>query len=181
METATLAKTLANSEIKNIITAVGTGIEPKFEYEKLRYGKIIIMTDADVDGAHICSLLLTFFFRHMKTLIEKGHLYIAQPPLYRIDSGKQMFYALDEEEKNRIVEKLNGANYEIGRFKGLGEMPAKDLKQTTMDKKLRSLIRVTLNEKDTTEKTFIDLMGKDALPRFNFITEHALNAQNLDI
>jgi len=181
VETATLAKTLANSEIKNIITAVGTGIEPKFEYEKLRYGKIIIMTDADVDGAHICSLLLTFFFRHMKTLIEKGHLYIAQPPLYRIDSGKQMFYALDEEEKNRIVEKLNGANYEIGRFKGLGEMPAKDLKQTTMDKKLRSLIRVTLNEKDTTEKTFIDLMGKDALPRFNFITEHALNAQNLDI
>jgi DNA gyrase subunit B len=182
VETATLSKILANSEIKNIISAVGVGIEPKFEYEKLRYGKIIIMTDADVDGAHICSLLLTFFFRHMRKLIENGHLFIAQPPLYRIDSGKKMFYALDDAEKDRIVEKeLKGADYEIGRFKGLGEMPAKDLKQTTMDKKSRSLIRVSINNLENTDKAFIDLMGKDALPRFNFITERALSVDNLDI
>lgn len=181
VETATLAKTLGNAEIQNIISAVGTGISPKFDYSKLRYGKIIIMTDADVDGAHICTLLLTFFYRCLPELITNGHLYIAQPPLYRIDSGKNMFYALDEEEKDRIIKKLNGRKYEIGRFKGLGEMPASDLKQTTMAIQSRSLIRVAINNSEDTEKTFVQLMGKDAEFRFNFIKERAEFVHDLDV
>lgn len=182
VETATMDKILANSEIQNIVSAIGAGIHPKFDAEKLRYGKIIIMTDADVDGAHICTLLLTFFYRYMPELIEKGHLYIAQPPLYRIDAGKNSYYAVDEKEKDTIIKKLNGKDYEIGRFKGLGEMPASDLKNTTMDKKLRSLIRVEVTDKENTNKVFDNLMGKDAQPRFKFILERAAFAQeNLDV
>ncbi|QPJ66058.1 MAG: DNA gyrase subunit B [Candidatus Nitrohelix vancouverensis] len=181
VETATLSKTLNNNEIKNIISALGTGIEPKYDYAKLRYGKVIIMTDADVDGAHICALLLTFFYRHMPQLIANGHLYIAQPPLYRIDAGKKVMYAVDDEERDAIVEKLNGAAYEIGRFKGLGEMPSSDLKQTTMDKKNRSLIQVKIRNAEETNQAFVDLMGKDAEPRFKFITERALDVKDLDI
>ena len=174
-ETAPLAKTLANTEIQNIISAIGTGIHPKFDYSKLRYGRIIIMTDADVDGAHICTLLLTFFYKHMFELIQKGHIYIAQPPLFRIDAGKKQFYALDEEEKDRIVDTLNGAQCEIGRFKGLGEMPAADLKTT------RSLIQVQVENLESTRLTVGQLMGKDAAPRFKFIKEKAEFVQNLDV
>ena len=181
VETATMAKILANTEIQNIISAAGTGISPKFNYSKLRYGKIIIMTDADVDGAHICTLLLTFFYRCLPELITSGHLYIAQPPLYRIDSGKKMFYALDEEEKNRIIKDLGDRKYEIGRFKGLGEMPAADLKKTTMAVESRSLIRVTISDCENTEKTFVQLMGKHAEFRFNFIKERAEFVHDLDI
>jgi DNA gyrase subunit B len=181
VETATMTKALANNEIQNIVSAIGTGIHPKFEYEKLRYGKIIIMTDADVDGAHICTLLLTFFFRYMPELIQKGHLFIAQPPLYRIDAGKKLFYALDDGEKDEIIEKLNGSPYEIGRFKGLGEMPPSDLKETTMNKKTRSMIRVDIKDQDLSHKIFEDLMGKDSEPRFKFIKQKAIFVKNLDI
>ena len=173
VQTATIAKILANTEIQNIISAVGTGLSPKFDYSKLRYGKIIIMTDADVDGAHICTLLLTFFYRCLPELITNENLFIAQPPLYRIDSGKKMFYAIDDNEKDQIIEKLNGHKYDIGRFKGLGEMPAADLKQTTMNPQNRSLLRVAISDPENTEKTFTQLMGKDAEFRFNFIKERA--------
>lgn len=181
VETATRAKILGNQEIQNIISALGTGIIDKFDYEKLRYGKIIIMTDADVDGAHICTLLLTFFYRCMPDLIHKGHLFIAQPPLYRIDAGKKIFYAIDDNEKNRIIESLNGSKYDMGRFKGLGEMPPSDLKETTMAKKSRSLIKVTINENLNPNQAFIDLMGKDSEPRFKFIKQHAEFVKDLDV
>ena len=176
-----MAKILANTEIQNIISAVGTGLSPKFDYSKLRYGKIIIMTDADVDGAHICTLLLTFFYRCLPELITNGNLFIAQPPLYRIDSGKKLFYAIDDNEKDQIIEKLNGHKYEIGRFKGLGEMPAADLKKTTMNKQNRSLLRVAISDSKNTEKSFTQLMGKDAEFRFNFIKERAEFVHDLDV
>ncbi|MEE9259327.1 MAG: DNA gyrase subunit B [Nitrospinaceae bacterium] len=181
VETASAEKILANNEIQNIISALGTGIEPKFDYNRLRYGKIIIMTDADVDGAHICTLLLTFFYRCLPEIIRRGHLYIAQPPLYRIDAGKQLFYAIDDEEKGRIIDKLNGSKYEVGRFKGLGEMPPGDLKQTTMGQKSRSLIQVTIDDSKNPGKTFIDLMGRDSEPRFKFIKERAEFVKDLDV
>ena len=181
VETATMTKILANTEIQNIISAVGTGLSPKFDYNKLRYGKIIIMTDADVDGAHICTLLLTFFYRCLPELILNGNLFIAQPPLYRIDSGKKMFYAVDDNEKDLIIKNLNGNKYEVGRFKGLGEMPAADLKKTTMNIQNRSLLRVTITNSQNTEKTFTQLMGKDAAFRFNFIKERAEFVRDLDV
>ncbi len=181
VETATQDKILANQEIQNIVSALGTGIEPKYDYDKLRYGKIILMTDADVDGAHICTLLLTFFYRFMPKLIREGHLFIAQPPLDRIDVGKKMFYALDDKDKDEIVSRLNGGKYEVGRFKGLGEMPSSDLKATTMDKAKRTLIRVTIEDESNTDKTFFRLMGKDAQNRFKFIQEKAVFFQDLDI
>ena len=181
VETATMSKILANTEIQNLISACGTGIENKFDYSKLRYGKIIIMTDADVDGAHICTLLLTFFYRYLPKIIEEGHLFIAQPPLYRIDAGKKIFYALSDEEKDEIIEGLNGTAHEIGRFKGLGEMPASDLKKTTMSKKSRSLIRVTLDSAERASKTVNQLMGKNAESRFKFIKERAVFVQDLDV
>jgi len=181
VETATMAKALANTEIQNLISACGTGIGPKFDYNKLRYGKVIIMTDADVDGAHICTLLLTFFYKYLPEIIEKGHLFIAQPPLYRIDAGKKLFYALSDEEKDKIIDDLNGSSHEIGRFKGLGEMPASDLKETTMSKKSRSLIRVALGSTEQDNKTVSELMGKNAESRFKFIKEKAEFVQDLDV
>ena len=181
VENASMDKILANTEIKNIISAIGTGIEPKFDYDKLRYGKIILMTDADVDGAHICTLLLTFFYRFMPQLILEGHLFIAQPPLYRIDAGKNSYYAVDDLEKDKIVGKLNGTKHEVGRFKGLGEMPAADLKMTTMDKEKRTLIKVTVDNLKNTDIIFDRLMGKDAQQRFQFIKERAVFFQDLDV
>ena len=181
VETATMTKILANTEIQNLISACGTGIGNKFDYNKLRYGKVIIMTDADVDGAHICTLLLTFFYRYLPELIEKGHLFIAQPPLYRIDAGKKLFYALTDEEKDEIIKGLNGTSHEIGRFKGLGEMPASDLRETTMSKKSRSLIRVGLRSAEQASKTVSELMGKNAEFRFKFIKEKAEFVKDLDV
>jgi len=139
------------------------------------------MTDADVDGANICTLLLTFFYRCMPEIIQNGHLFIAQPPLYRIDVGKKLYYAITEEEKNKIVKNLNGTQHDIGRFKGLGEMPASDLRETTMDKKTRSLIKVKLNDAKRSSETVSQLMGKNAESRYNFIKEKAEFAQDLDV
>ena len=181
VETATMEKILGNTEIQNLISACGTGIGDKFDHKKLRYGKIIIMTDADVDGAHICTLLLTFFYRCLPEVIEKGHLFIAQPPLYRIDAGKKLFYALTDEEKDEIIKNLNGSSYEIGRFKGLGEMPASDLRETTMNKKSRSLIQVALGFAEQANKTVCELMGKNAESRFKFIKDKAEFVQDLDV
>lgn len=182
VETASMDKILANNEIKNLISAIGTGIEPKFDYDKLRYGKIVIMTDADVDGAHICTLLLTFFYRYMPELIRRGNVYIAQPPLYRVDVGKKWYYAIDDAERDGIIKKINGSKYEVSRFKGLGEMPAKDLKETTMNKAQRSMIRVEISDEEVTHQTFDKLMGKDAHHRFKFIQERAAFIQEaLDV
>ena len=181
VETASPAKTMANSEIQNLVSACGTGLLNKFDYSKLRYGKIIIMTDADVDGAHICTLLLTFFYRCMPEIIRKGHLFIAQPPLYRIDVGKKLYYAVTEEEKDKIVKNLNGTQYDIGRFKGLGEMPASDLRETTMNKKSRSLIKVALSNAERASETVSQLMGKNAESRYVFIKQKAEFAKDLDV
>ena len=181
VETASLAKTMANSEIQNLVSACGTGLLNKFDYSKLRYGKIIIMTDADVDGAHICTLLLTFFYRCMPEIIRNGHLFIAQPPLYRIDVGKKLYYAVTEEEKDKIVKNLNGTQFDIGRFKGLGEMPASDLRETTMNKKSRSLIKVSINNAENASEAVSQLMGKNAEARYIFIKQKAEFAKDLDV
>ena len=181
VETASLAKTMANSEIQNLVSACGTGLLNKFDYSKLRYGKIIIMTDADVDGAHICTLLLTFFYRCMPEIIRNGHLFIAQPPLYRIDAGKKLYYAVTEEEKDKIIKDLNGTQFDIGRFKGLGEMPASDLRETTMNKKSRSLIKVALNNAGKASEAVSQLMGKNAESRYIFIKQKAEFAKDLDV
>ena len=181
VETASLAKPMANSEIQNLGSACGTGLLNKFDYSKLRYGKIIIMTDADVDGAHICTLLLTFFYRCMPEIIRNGHLFIAQPPLYRIDVGKKLYYAVTEEEKDTIIKDLNGTQFDIGRFKGLGEMPASDLRETTMNKKSRSLIKVTLNNAGKASEAVSQLMGKNAESRYIFIKQKAEFAKDLDV
>lgn len=181
-EQASLAKILENKEIGNIVSALGCGIEPKFDKSKLRYHKVFLLMDADSDGHHISTLLLTFFFRHMKELIRAGHLYIALPPLYRIDAAKQTYWALTDKDRDDIVKRLpKNAKVDVQRFKGLGEMPAEDLKATTLDPKKRHVLRVQLD--DATEDTIARLMGKDAAPRFKMIMEHApkTSADELDV
>ena len=173
VENATGEKLLNNAEINALTLSIGTGIGKSFNYENLRYDKIIIMTDADVDGAHISALLLTFFYRHMYPLIEKGNIYLAMPPLYRIEIGKEVFYAQDDDEKEKILANYKNRKIEIFRFKGLGEMPAGVLKDTTMDPSRRSLMRVELEDFEATDEAFKNLMGKDASARFKFITENA--------
>ncbi|MBD3288895.1 DNA topoisomerase (ATP-hydrolyzing) subunit B [candidate division KSB1 bacterium] len=182
VEKARIDKILSNEEIKTIITALGTGIgSTEFDISKIRYGKIIIMTDADVDGAHIRTLLLTFFFRYMRELIEKNHVYIAQPPLYRIIKNKKEFYAYDDEERDRIYEQVgkNGAN--IQRYKGLGEMNPEQLWKTTMDPDNRTLLQVTIEEGFEADLIFSTLMGDKVEPRRKFIEENAKYVRNLDV
>ena len=185
VEKARLDKILGNNEIRTLITALGTGISGEdFDLEKLRYGKIIIMTDADVDGAHIRTLLLTFFFRHMRELIQEGHIYIAQPPLFKIKRGKSEEYAYNEKERVEIVKKLskNGKNkVDIQRYKGLGEMNPDQLWKTTMDPETRTVLRVALEEATVADKVFSDLMGEVVEPRRKFIQENARFVKNLDI
>ncbi len=189
VEKAKLNKILENNEIQAIVSAIGSGIGDDFDSSKSRYGKIIIMTDADVDGSHIRTLLLTFFYRYMKELIAEGKVYIAQPPLYKIKKGKEEHYAFDEEERDRILKrfKTNGDLTEdgtpkgvtISRYKGLGEMNPEQLWQTTMNPESRTVLQVTL-EGIETEKTFQTLMGDDVLPRREWIEENAQYA-NLDV
>ncbi|HWR72800.1 MAG TPA: toprim domain-containing protein, partial [Nitrospirota bacterium] len=177
---SSLEKIQSNNEIKNLLATIGCGVGSHCDLGKLRYNRIILMTDADVDGAHISVLLLTFLYRHMPELINKGHVYLAMPPLYRIEAGKEVHYAMDEREKEKIVAKLNGRKYEVGRFKGLGEMNPETLKETTMDPKTRSLMKVQVVDHKATGKTFERLMGKDPKARFDFIKERAEYAE-LDI
>ena len=184
VERARLDKMLENQEIKNIITAVGVGIGEHFNLTKLRYGRVVIMCDADVDGAHIRTLLLTFFFRHMEPLIADGHLYIAQPPLFHIHKGKQVQYVYTDEERDALVDEYkaehNGKEPEVGRYKGLGEMNPETLWDTTMDPSKRTILKVTIEEAVEADKIFNMLMGDEVAPRKRFIESHAKSA-NLDI
>jgi DNA gyrase subunit B len=178
VEKASLRKVLDNEEIKAIVSAIGCGFGDSFDLSKLRYGKVIIMTDADVDGAHIRTLLLTFFYRFMRPLIEHGHLFIAQPPLYRIKKGSKTYYAFSDEEKDALLERLGGG--EVQRFKGLGEMNPEQLWATTMNPKTRILKRVTIEDAEMAEYILSVLMGEDVSQRRRFIQENALKA-NLDV
>jgi DNA gyrase subunit B len=182
-ERARLDKILASNEVKALISALGMGIGDSFDLSGLRYGRVIIMTDADVDGSHIRTLLLTFFFRYMQPLIEEGHLYIAQPPLYRIVHKNQTWYAYSEAHKNKILEDLgNGADKAvISRFKGLGEMNPTQLWETTMDPTKRTLLLVTIDDAAEADRTFDMLMGSAVPPRRRFIQTHAREVKNLDI
>ncbi len=184
VERARLDKMLENQEIKNIITATGVGIGDQFNLSRLRYGRIVIMCDADVDGAHIRTLLLTFFFRYMEPLITGGHLYIAQPPLYHIRRGKQVLYVYTEEERDALIEQYkaehNGKEPEVGRYKGLGEMNPETLWDTTMDPEKRTILRVDIEEAVEADKIFNMLMGDEVAPRKRFIESHAKSA-NLDV
>ena len=184
VEKARLDKIYANAEIKAMITAFGTGIHDDFDISKLRYHKIIIMTDADVDGAHISTLLLTFLYRFMPELIKEGYVYLAQPPLYKMEKNKKVWYAYSDEELNKIlVEVGRDGNNKIQRYKGLGEMDADQLWETTMDPEHRILLRVTMDEESTSELdlTFTTLMGDKVEPRREFIEENAKYVNNLDI
>ena len=184
VEKARLDKILVNAEIKAMITAFGTGIHDDFDISKLRYHKIIIMTDADVDGAHIATLLLTFLYRFMPALIEQGYVYLAQPPLYKIEKNKKVWYAYSDTELNNILTEIGrDQNNKIQRYKGLGEMDAEQLWETTMDPEKRILLRVTIDdaERATIDQTFNTLMGDKVEPRREFIETHAKYVRNLDI
>lgn len=184
VEKARLDKIYANAEIKAMITAFGTGIHDDFDISKLRYHKIIIMTDADVDGAHISTLLLTFLYRFMPELIKQGYVYLAQPPLYKLERNKKVWYAYSDEELNSILKEVGRDNSnKIQRYKGLGEMDAEQLWETTMDPERRILLRVTMDEETTSEVdlTFTTLMGDQVEPRREFIEANAKYVQNLDI
>ncbi|MBD3278771.1 MAG: DNA topoisomerase IV subunit B, partial [Candidatus Aegiribacteria sp.] len=181
VEKAQLSKILRNNEIRTIITATGTGIEEDFDIEKLRYHKVIIMTDADVDGSHIRTLLLTFFYRHMPQLIENGYIYIAQPPLYLLKKGSKKRYAYTEAERKRVEKELGNGNIKVQRYKGLGEMNPKQLWSTTMDPETRVLQRVRLENAMEASHIFSVLMGGDVEPRREFIQQHALEVVNLDV
>ena len=184
VEKARLDKIYANAEIKAMITAFGTGIHDDFDISKLRYDKIIIMTDADVDGAHISTLLLTFLYRFMPELIKQGHVFLAQPPLYKLEKNKKVWYAYSDEELNNILTEVGrDGNNKIQRYKGLGEMDAEQLWDTTMDPEHRILLKVTMDEETSSELdlTFTTLMGDQVEPRREFIEENAKYVQNLDI
>ncbi|CAN5521204.1 DNA topoisomerase IV subunit B [soil metagenome] len=190
-ESASLAKVLENKELSDLVTALGCGLGKNFDLARLRYGRIIILADADSDGHHIATLLLTFIYRHMTPLITAGCVYLAQPPLYRIDIGKETFWALDDAHRDRLL-KLHGngpstslragrANPEITRFKGLGEMMPKVLWETTMNPRTRRLLRVDISDQIVTDRVFNELMGKDPSARFRFIMDRAEDAEELDV
>ena len=182
VEKARLDKVLGNNEIISMIQAFGTGIGDEFNIETARYHKIVIMTDADVDGAHIRTLLLTFFYRFMKPLIENGYVYIAQPPLYKISQSKRVEYAYSDEELQKILETFSKASKPtIQRYKGLGEMNAEQLWETTMDPEVRTLLKVELSDAIEADAVFSMLMGDDVEPRREFIEENAVYVENLDI
>ena len=180
VEKAAMSRALSNKEILSMIQAIGTGIGNEFQIENARYHKIVIMTDADVDGAHIRTLLLTFFYRFMRPIIEKGYVYIAQPPLYKIQQGKKIDYAYSDEELNFKLSEISGKR-DIQRYKGLGEMNAEQLWETTMDPKKRILLQVTLNDGEKADEVFSMLMGEEVEPRRKFIEENAVFVQNLDV
>jgi DNA gyrase/topoisomerase IV subunit B len=179
-----LAKALANAELSDLVSAIGTGIGDKFNIDGLRYGKIILLMDADSDGMHISTLLLAFFFRHMPELIRKGHVFIAAPPLYRIDVGKETHWARDDAHKEQILKGLRAnARYEVSRFKGLGEMDPGVLAATTLDPRGRTLLKVDIDSLLETDRAFVDLLGKDAAQRQRLVMERAaqIKAADLDV
>jgi len=181
VEKAKLENILGDTEVSALITAIGTGIGEDFDMKKLRYHKIVIMTDADVDGAHIQTLILTFFFRYMQPIIENGYLYIARPPLYLVSSGKEKNYAYDDAEKNQIINKQKDKNYTLQRYKGLGEMNPEQLWETTMSPTNRVFMQVSMDDAVAAEQTFIILMGDEVEPRRRFIETNAAKAVELDI
>jgi len=183
VEKARLDKMLSSAEIKALITALGTGIGDSFDISKLRYHRIFLMTDADVDGAHIRTLLLTFFFRHMPDIIKNGHLYIAMPPLYKIQVGKEKYFVYSDEERDRVLAGLNGNRSKaiIQRYKGLGEMNPEQLWETTMDPSTRTIMQVTIEDAVKADELFDMLMGSNVAPRKKFIQSHAKSVRNLDI
>ena len=184
VEKSRLDKILVNNEIKAMITAFGTGIGDDFDISKLRYDKIVIMTDADEDGAHIATLMLTFLYRFMPELIRQGHVYLAQPPLYKVEKNKMIRYAYDDNELNEILTEIGrDGNNKIQRYKGLGEMDAEQLWDTTMDPEKRILLRVNIGDNSEAEidLTFNTLMGDKVEPRREFIEANAKYVKNLDI
>jgi DNA gyrase subunit B len=181
VEKARLDKALGNREIQALITALGTGIGDQFNLDNLRYHRVLIMTDADVDGSHIRTLLLTLFFRYMEPLISAGHLYIAQPPLYLITSGKEKHYVYTEAEKERILARFVGKKTHVQRYKGLGEMNPEQLWETTMNPEKRTVLQVAIKDAAVTDRTFDMLMGGEVAPRRRFITTHASEVRNLDV
>jgi DNA gyrase subunit B len=181
VEKARLDKALANKEIQALITALGTGIGDSFNQGNLRYSRVVIMCDADVDGAHIRTLLLTFFFRYLEPLIANGNLFIAQPPLYLIKAGKDETYVYSEEEKDKVLKRLDGKKTVVQRYKGLGEMNPEQLWSTTMNPENRTLLQVTIDDAAAADRTFDMLMGSAVPPRKRFIQTHAKQVKNLDV
>lgn len=180
-EQARLDKIFINEQVKNLITAIGCGIGDTFDIAKARYHRIVIMTDADVDGAHIRTLLLTFFYRFMRPLIDTGYLYIAQPPLYKLAKGREVWYAYSEEEKLALIEKNDIKTEGIQRYKGLGEMNPEQLWETTMDPERRVMARVAIEDAEAADEIFRVLMGSEVPPRRRFIQSRAKTVANLDI
>jgi DNA gyrase subunit B len=181
VERARLDKMLGNEEIKNMVTALGTGIGDMFTMERIRYGRVLLMTDADVDGSHIRTLLLTLFYRYMPQLISDGRLYIAQPPLYRIQVGKNRQYVYSDEERDAYLATLNGKNAAVNRYKGLGEMDPEELWDTTMNPATRTILQVTIEDALKADEIFSTLMGDEVVPRRRFIEAHARQVKNLDV
>jgi DNA gyrase/topoisomerase IV subunit B len=180
-EQASTEKVLSNKELADLVSALGCGAGKAFDVRKLRYNKICLLMDADSDGNHICALLLTFFYRHLPELITGGYVYIAQPPLYRIDRGKETYWALDDAEKDRILGRADGKATSVTRFKGLGEMNPQTLKETTLDPKRRTLLRVAVSDRHATDETIQRLMGREVQPRFELIMERAPKIDELDV
>ena len=180
VEKARLDKVYGNEKLMPVVTALGCGIGEEFDISKLRYGKIIIMADADVDGSHIRTLLLTFFFRFMKPLVEEGHIYLAQPPLFRVSKGKNHYYAFSDKERDKLMAELV-SGYEIQRYKGLGEMDSEQLWETTMNPETRTMLRVEVEDAAAADEAFTILMGDKVEPRRAFIEKNAKYVQNLDI
>jgi len=180
-EQASLTKVLANEELGNVVKALGCGIGKEFDAAKLRYHKIILLMDADSDGHHIATLLLTFFYRYMPELIRRGHVFLAQPPLYRVDVGNETTWVADDAHLQRVLANVKRGKPDIQRFKGLGEMMAQTLKDTTLDPKKRTLIRVSIGDELATDRAISELMGKDASSRYQFIMERAAEAEALDL
>jgi DNA gyrase subunit B/topoisomerase-4 subunit B len=180
-EQASSSKVLSNKELSDIVSALGCGSGKSIDLSKLRYHKICLLMDADSDGHHICTLLLTFFYRHMRQLIDLGHVFIAQPPLYKIEIGKQVHWALSDEERDRATATANGKQVIVQRFKGLGEMNPPTLKQTTLDPTQRTLLKVAIGDPAAAELTIQTLMGKEVEPRFKLIMERAPKIEDVDV
>ncbi|HEY2386067.1 MAG TPA: DNA topoisomerase IV subunit B [Candidatus Binatia bacterium] len=184
-EATSTAKVLANKELADLVSALGCGAGKDYDARKLRYHKICLLMDADSDGNHICTLLLTFFYRHLPELVREGYVYIAQPPLYRIDAGKQVYWAKDDAARDRILAERNGkgGKVQVTRFKGLGEMNPSTLKETTLDPRRRALLRVSVEDQAKTDRTIQTLMGRDVAPRFEFIMQRApkIEGEELDV